>query len=214
MRACCGAMSRPRCRWSARAPSPVGEGLQVLVYTPDQPGPVRAHLRLLRQRRLLDPGRQGPHHAAPAMRSTPSRSCIRRRGRRPGGYRDLISLVRNAAGAGAGTPTGAAARAEARPRVAPREELPGHAARVAAPRRAGAALAAQRQRQRPLGPAVRHRPRAGAAPHQPATGQDQHPGRARRRHLPDRRRRAAAQPGTARHRKRSARRPGPEDAPA
>ena len=37
MRACCGATSRPRAPVVARAPSPVGEGLQVLVYAPDRP---------------------------------------------------------------------------------------------------------------------------------------------------------------------------------
>ena len=40
-------------------------------------GPVRPHLRLLRQRRLQHPRRQGPHHARPATRSTPSRSSAR-----------------------------------------------------------------------------------------------------------------------------------------
>ena len=39
--------------------------------------PVRAHLRLLRQRRLLGARRQGAHHARAALRSTPSSSCTR-----------------------------------------------------------------------------------------------------------------------------------------
>ena len=39
--------------------------------------PVRAHLRLLRQRRLQHPRRQGAHHARPATRSTPSWSSAR-----------------------------------------------------------------------------------------------------------------------------------------
>ena len=55
--------------------------------------PVCAHLRLLRQRRLLDPGRQDPHQ--------PRRLCARHLpGGAPGydaddaaGYRDLISLI-------------------------------------------------------------------------------------------------------------------------
>ena len=53
--------------------SPVGEGLQVLVYTPGPAGPVRAHLRLLRPGGLQHPGRQDPHGAATATRWTPSR---------------------------------------------------------------------------------------------------------------------------------------------
>ncbi len=51
-----------------------------------------------------------------------------------------------------------------------------------------------------------HRARAGAPPHQPAAGQDHDAGRARRRHLPDRRPGLAAAPHAVADRDRTARR--------
>ena len=77
--------TRARCRATSSTPTPVvrarpspgrrrpaGAGLRARPA-----GPVRAHLRLLRPGRLQHPGRQGPHHARPATRSTPSRSSAR-----------------------------------------------------------------------------------------------------------------------------------------
>jgi hypothetical protein len=76
MHARCGAT------WKRRSPScgralqrrrrPAGAGLCA-----GPAGPVRAHLRLLRRRRLLDPGRQGAHHQE-GLRWTPSRWSVRR----------------------------------------------------------------------------------------------------------------------------------------
>ena len=43
--------------------APFGEGLQVMIYTPRPRGAVRAHLRLLRARRLQHRRSEGPHHA-------------------------------------------------------------------------------------------------------------------------------------------------------
>jgi [protein-PII] uridylyltransferase len=113
-------------------PSSVGDGLQVLVYSPDRPTCSRASAATSTAPASASrTPRCTPR--APAMRSTPSRSCP------PGcdsddaaGYRDLISLVETQA-AQALASTGPAARARPRPRVAARQELPGHAARHAAP---------------------------------------------------------------------------------
>ena len=74
-----------------------------------------------------------------------------------------------------------------RPRIAPRAQLSGPAARLAGPRRTCATLAAQRLGQRPHRPAVRHRARVGTQPHQPAAGQGVNAGRTCRGHLPRRR---------------------------
>ena len=168
-------------------------------------GPVRAHLRLLRQRRLLDPGRQDPHQPRRLRaRHVPGRAPGVRRRRRGGLPRpDLADRNQPREGAAG---RGPAARAEPRPRVAARALVPGDAARQPAPRRARAALDSLGERERPLGPAVRHRARAGAAPREPAAGQDLDARRARGRHLPGRRRGAAAQPRAARDRDRAARR--------
>ncbi len=100
----------------------------------------------------------------------------------------------------------AVARAEPRPPLAPRALLPGHAARDAAPRRARAAVAARRLGERSLGPAVRDLARPRAPRHQPAAGQDHDARRARRGHVPDRRQRAAAEQDAAADRERDARR--------
>ncbi len=195
--------------------------------------PVRAHLRLLRQRRLLGARCQGPYltcgrRAAPRPHGAPSGG---RRRRRLGGSRSWFWLGHlparapadrrrrpeclprsDLAGRDAARRRARAvrpvARAAARARLAARQELSGDAARHAAPRRARAALDPLGQRQRPHRPALRHRARARPAPHQPAAGQDQHARRARRRHLPRRWRATAAQPHATRHRERLARRVG------
>jgi [protein-PII] uridylyltransferase len=173
----------------ARASS-VGDGLQVLVYTPDRPDLFAricgyfdsagfsiqdAKIHTTRAGYALDTFQVLSAHID-------AEGC---------GLQRADPAGAGAGGAGAGLER-PAARTVARPCLAARALVPGDAARRAAARRARAALAAQRQHQRPLRPALRHRPRAGAPPHQPAPGQDQHPGRARRGHLPGRRRRAAA----------------------
>ena len=61
-RAACTTGSTPTSRWSRRASPPFGEGLQVMIYMPDREA-LRAHLRLLRARRLQHRRGQDPHHA-------------------------------------------------------------------------------------------------------------------------------------------------------
>ena len=170
--------------------SPVGEGLQVLVYTPDQPDLFARICGYFDQARLQHPGRQGAHRQQRLRaRHLPGRdhdaAGALPRARSAWWRSDLTQTI------DASRP---AARAEPRPRVAPRQELPDRAARAPAARREGAALAADHLRQRPRRPALFGGPRAGTAPHQPATGQGHDAGRAGGRHLPDRRPGAAAQP--------------------
>jgi hypothetical protein len=148
-------------------PSPLGEGLQVLMFAPD-----RSDL-FARICGYFD-------GAGFSIQDAKIHTTNAGAGRAPG-----------RAGGGIHRP---AARAALQPRLAPREVVPGGAARVAAPRRARAALAAVHQRQRPLRPALLGRPRAGAVPHQPAARQGVHAGRARGGRLPRRRRGAAEQP--------------------
>jgi [protein-PII] uridylyltransferase len=52
--------------------NPLGEGLEVMVYTHATSGPLPAHGRLFQPRRLQHRRRQDPHHACTATRSTPS----------------------------------------------------------------------------------------------------------------------------------------------
>ncbi len=175
--------------------SPVGEGLQVLVYTPDQPDLFaricgyfdHAGFSILDAR--IHTANNG--YALDTFQVvTPML---------PEHYRELTQHggVRPRADAGARRP---AACAQPRPGVAPRQELPHHPARAAHPRRARPALAADHLGQRPAGTALLDRAGAGQAPHQPAAGQDHHPGRTGGRHLPGRRRRTAAEPAADRDR--------------
>jgi [protein-PII] uridylyltransferase len=128
--------------------SPVGEGLQVLVYTPRPARPVRPHLRLLRPWPASASWMPGAHRA--------QRLCAGhlpgRHPAMPEHYRELTSMVEN--GLAAPSPTPAAARAQPWAGVAPGQELSDCAARHAAARRKRPALAAQHLRQRPRRPAV------------------------------------------------------------
>jgi [protein-PII] uridylyltransferase len=116
----------------ARAPSPDGRRPAGAGVFARPARPVRAHLRLLRRRRLQHPGRQGAHHAR--------RLCARHL---PGGahagrgdddhdasYRDLISLVETQAAQALASdgPLPEPARGRVSRRV---RSLPGHAAGVA-----------------------------------------------------------------------------------
>jgi hypothetical protein len=87
--------------------------------------PVCAHLRLLRPAPASASWTPRSTPRAPAMRWTPSRSCTRML---PEHYRDLISHGRDPAGLALEQPA-ARCPSPPRPRVAPRQELPDHAAR-------------------------------------------------------------------------------------
>ena len=155
--------------------------------------PVRAHLRLLRRRRLQHPGRQGPHQPAPATRSTPSRWCSPATTRRPASYRDLISLVETQlAQALQADRARCPSRAAAACRAASARSRSRRASRCGPTSGRSAGCCRSRASDR-SGLLYAHRARAGAAPHQPAAGQDHHAGRARRGHLPRRRPGAAAE---------------------
>ena len=168
--------------------SPVGEGLQVLVYTPDQPDlfaricgyfdqagfsilDAKIHTAQQRLRARHLPGGQ-PDAARPLPRADQPWS-------RPTWTRTIDE----------GGPLPPPSRGRVSRRV---KSFPDHAARGPAARRKSPALAAQHLGQRPGRPAVLGRARAGAPPHQPAAGQGHHPGRAGGRHLPDRRRRSCS----------------------
>ena len=192
-----------RRRSCARALSPVGEGLQVLVYTPDQPRPVRAHLRLLRQAgfNILDAKVHTTHQRLRA-RHLPGRQPARS----PDHYRDLIAWSRPS-WRWRSQATGPAARAEPRPDLAP-----GQVASRSTPR---VTLRPDERAQRwLLGVSASDRSgllyaiaRVLAQPqHQPAAGQDHDARRAGRGHLPDRRPGAAAEQAAAADRDRDARR--------
>ena len=170
--------------------SPVGEGLQVLVYAPDRhdlfaricgyfdsagfsilDAKVHTAAQRLRARHL--PGRAAAHDCRDALP-------------RP----DLAGRDRAGHGA-AGRPGRCPSRAAAACRAAC-SSFPITPRVTCGPTSARSAGCSAVSRQRPLGPAVRDRARAGQPPHQPAARQDHDAGRARRGHLPDRRPRAAA----------------------
>ena len=125
-------------------PSPVGEGLQVLVYSPD-----RADL-FARICGYFDSAgfiiQDAKIHTTPhrlRARHLPGRAPGVRRRRRSGLPRpDLAGRDRPRARTAA--PSGPLPEPQPRPRVAPRALVPGDAARDAAARRARAALAAHR----------------------------------------------------------------------
>ena len=174
-------------------PSPLGEGLQVLMFSPD-----RSDL-FARICGYFDGAgfsiQDAKIHTTNAGFALDTFQVVNPayEDDGPAGYRDLISLVEHQAALAAAS-TGPLPTAAHQPGVAPREVVPGGAARLAAPRRARAALAAVDQRERPFRPALLRGPRAGAVPHQPAARQGVDAGRTRGRHLPRGRRRAAEQP--------------------
>jgi [protein-PII] uridylyltransferase len=147
--------------------SPVGEGLQVLVYTRTRATCSRA-FAATSTRAASAFWTHASTRPATATRSTPSRSW---HSNLPDPYRELISMVENglARRHANGRP---AAPAQPGPRVAPGQEFPDHAAREPETRRKGPALAAQHLGQRPGRPAVLRGAGAGAPQDQPATGQD------------------------------------------
>jgi predicted amino acid-binding ACT domain protein len=115
--------SRPRSRSCARGPRRWATACRCWSIRPTG-RPVRAHLRLLRQRRLQHPGRQGAHHARRlCARHLPGRQHPLDHGDDAAGYRDLISLVETQAALALAS-EGPAARAQPRPRVAPRASFP------------------------------------------------------------------------------------------
>ena len=179
--------------------SPVGEGLQVLVYTPDQPDLFARICGYFDQAALQHPGCQGAH-----------RQQRLRAGHLPGGELDAAGAQpgtdqHGRVGAAAHHRAGrAAAAAQPRPRFAPGQEFPDRTACSSRARRESPALAALHFGQRPRGPSLFRGPGAGPAPPQPATGQDLHSGRAGGRHLPDRRARVAAEQAPDRDRDRAA----------
>ena len=141
--------------------SPVGEGLQVLVYAPDRPRPVRAHLRLLRQRRLQHPRRQGPHDDDRLRaRHLPGRQ--RRHRRRAAVPRPDLAGRDPARASRWRRPGRCPSRAAAASRAAC-ESFPVTPRVTLRPDERAPALAARRLGERPLGPAVRDRARARAA---------------------------------------------------
>jgi [protein-PII] uridylyltransferase len=191
---------------SAR-PSAVGDGLQVLVYSPDRPD------LFARICGYFDSAgfsiQDAKVHTTRAGYALDTFQVVNNRVEHDdaAGYRALISLVENQAALALNSegPLPEPSRGRVSRRV---KSFPGGAACHAAPRRARPALAADRDRQRPLGPAVFHRPRAGAQPDQPAAGQGHDAGRAGGGHLPRQRPGAAATQGPAAHRERTARRRG------
>jgi [protein-PII] uridylyltransferase len=169
--------------------SPVGEGLQVLVYTPDQPDLFARICGYFDQAgfSILD----AKIHTASNGYALDTFQVVT--AMLPDHYRELCSMV----GVGTGSTIAAAGPLPppSRGRVSRRvQELPRHAARGPAAGREGAALAAVDLRQRPRRPALFHRARAGPPQAEPAARQGQHAGRAGGRHLPDRRPGAAAEP--------------------
>ena len=76
--------------------SPVGEGLQVMIYAPDRKDAVRAHLQLLRAHAASTSSRPRSTPRATATRWTPSWSWMRQRDRPH--YRDMIGSDRERAG--------------------------------------------------------------------------------------------------------------------
>lgn len=145
--------------------SPLGEGLQVLVCASRPGRPVRPHLRLLRQRRLQHPRRQGAHHAQQLrwrhlqVNSPQFEHNF---------YRDLISYVETQLRWRSALPGRCPGRAW--PHLAAREVVPDHATRRCGPE-PRAALAAGRVGERPAQACCSRSPGC-PSPHQPATGQD------------------------------------------
>jgi [protein-PII] uridylyltransferase len=146
--------------------SSVGEGLQVLVYAPDQ---ADLFARICgyfdtADFNILD-AKVHTTRAGYAL-DTFQVICPHLEDH----YRDLISLVETQL---------ADARAQTRPGVAPGQVVSDHATHHAAARRARPGMAAGCVDQRPLGPAVCYRACARPPPHQPAAGEDFHAGRTR-----------------------------------
>ena len=121
--------------------SPVGEGLQVLVYTPDQPDLFARICGYFDQAgfSILD----AKVHTASNGYALDTFQVVS--SMLPEHNRELISMVESDLDRThrEGRP---AAAAQPRPRVAPRQELPDRAAGGPAARREGAALAARRSR--------------------------------------------------------------------
>jgi [protein-PII] uridylyltransferase len=162
--------------------SPVGEGLQVMVYTKDQPDLFARICGYFDQAgfSILD----AKIHTATNGYALDTFQVVT--AMMPDHYRELCSMVESElattiAAAGPLPPP------SKRPRIAPGAQFPDQAAHQPAARRQGAALAAQHLGQRSRRPLVFGGARAGTPSPESAAGQDHDPGRARGRHLPDQR---------------------------
>ena len=144
MRARCGATCDTHEPVVRARPSSVGEGLQVLVYSPDRPDLFARICGYFDSAGFsIQDAKIHTTRAGYALDTFQVISPQLRAGD-PAAYRDLISLVETQPRWRC-RPTGPLPEPEPRPRVAPRALVPGHAARHAAPRRARAALAARRR---------------------------------------------------------------------